>query len=83
LSRNSRPLRLRASVKNTKRSSIPLQDEPDGCLSVERRRRKLIVRNSHAPRVIELADEFGNRVVAVPRHRRNHAMSASATAINR
>jgi hypothetical protein len=62
------------------------QDEADGALPVARCRRKrhrLTVRNSCAPRVLEPADEFGNRVVAVPRHGRNYAMPTCSTAINR
>src|SRR5712671_4484498 len=62
------------------------QDEADGALPAARHRRKrhrLIVRNSCAPRVLEPADEFRNRVVAVPCHGRNHAMPACSTAINR
>src|ERR1700736_981255 len=62
------------------------QDKADGGLPAARRRRKrhrLIVRNSRAPRVLEPADEFRDRVVAVSRHGRNHAMSACSTAINR
>jgi hypothetical protein len=62
------------------------QDEPDGDLAAARRRRKchrLIVWNSQAPRVIEPADELPNRVVAAPRHTRNHPMRAGSTAINR
>jgi hypothetical protein len=62
------------------------QDKADGGLPAARRRRKrhrLIVRNSRAPRVLEPADEFRDRIVAVPRHGRNHAMPTSSTAINR
>jgi hypothetical protein len=62
------------------------QDEPDGYLAAACRRCKchrLIVRNSQAPRIIEPADELRNRVVAAPRHTRNHPIRASSTAINR
>jgi hypothetical protein len=68
------------------RSSIPFQQhEPDRCLSTARRHRKchrLMVRNSQAPRVIEPADEFRNRIVTAQRHDSNHAMRAISTAIN-